>query len=60
VPALDPSDVQKPAARESQQGGTHTLRIGPDLDGDILSVRIYDRCLLTSEAIGSFRACVAS
>ncbi len=32
------------------------LRIGPALDGQILSVRIYDRYLLTSEAIGNYRA----
>ncbi|MCD6286209.1 MAG: hypothetical protein J7M39_09900, partial [Anaerolineae bacterium] len=55
VPALVPSDVQKPGARESQQGVTQTLRMGPDMDGEVLSVRIYDRYLLTSEAIGNFR-----
>jgi len=55
VPALDPSDMQEPVGRELQQGVTQTLRIGPDMDGEVLSVRIYDRYLLTSEAIGNFR-----
>jgi len=36
--------------------GTNALRIGPDLKGQVRSLRIYDRCLLTSEAIGNYRA----
>jgi hypothetical protein len=56
VPTLDLSDIQKPADQEAQNSGTQTLRIGPDLDGVVLSVRIYDRHLLTSEAIGNSRA----
>ena len=56
VSTLDLSDMQEPADRQSQQGGMQALRIGPDLDGEILSVRIYSRYLLTTEAIGNFRA----
>ena len=36
--------------------GDKTLRLGPELQGEIWSLRIYDRHLLTSEAIGNFRA----
>ena len=35
--------------------GNKTLRIGQNLKGKIKSLRIYDRCLLTSEAIGSYK-----
>jgi hypothetical protein len=56
LPGLDLSDMQKPADQPSRKGGPQALRIGPNLDGEILSVRIYDRYLLTSEAIGNFRA----
>jgi len=56
VPTLDLSHIQKPGDQDAQNSGTQTLRIGPDLDGVVLSVRIYDRHLLTSEAIGNSRA----
>ena len=36
--------------------GTGELRIGPSLDGEIKVLRIYDRYLLTGEAIANFRA----
>lgn len=38
--------------------GANTLRIGPNPEpkGPVKSLRIYDRCLLTSEAIGNYRA----
>ncbi|MBN1419466.1 MAG: exo-alpha-sialidase [Planctomycetes bacterium] len=36
--------------------GTGTLRIAPSLRGQVRGVRIYDRCLRTSEAVASFRA----
>lgn len=36
--------------------GSATLRIGDNLNGKIEHVRIYNRCLLTSEAIGNYRA----
>jgi hypothetical protein len=36
--------------------GGATLRIAPGLDGDVLHLRVYDRYLRTSEAIGNFRA----
>jgi hypothetical protein len=36
--------------------GNNTLRIGPNLKGSVKSLRIYDRCLLTSEAVGNHRA----
>ena len=56
VPTVHLCDVQEPADQQPQKDRPQTLRIGPDLDGRILSVRIYDRYLLTSEAIGNFRA----
>ena len=43
---VNPSDV----------GGPAWIRIAPGLDGAVLSIRVYDRYLLTSEAIGNFRA----
>ena len=36
--------------------GSETLRIGPHLHGEVRSLRIYDRYLLTSEAIGNYRS----
>ena len=36
--------------------GSESLRIGPALRCEITSLRIYDRYLLTAEAIASFRA----
>jgi len=36
--------------------GSKTLRVGPGLKGEIKALRIYDRYLRTSEAIGNFRA----
>ncbi len=36
--------------------GDEMLGIGPSLDGEVLSVRVYDRALLTSEAIGNYLA----
>lgn len=56
VPTLDLSDMQRPADQQSPRGDAQMLRIGPDLAGQVLSVRVYGRYLLTSEAIGSFRA----
>lgn len=35
--------------------GNDTLRIGQILKGQIKSLRVYDRCLLTSEAIGNYK-----
>ena len=35
--------------------GMDNLRIGPSLNGRVKSLRMYDRALLTSEAIGNFR-----
>jgi hypothetical protein len=40
--------------------GTNALRIGPDLKGQVKNLRIYDRCVLTSEAIGNYRAGLGS
>jgi len=34
----------------------NTLRIGPNLKGPVKSLRIYDRCLLTSESVGNYGA----
>ncbi len=58
------SDVLRPDLNELPKGegasdvvaATQALRIGPNLRGEVLSVRIYDRYLLTSEAIGNWRA----
>jgi hypothetical protein len=36
--------------------GDDMLHIGTDLSGQVKTLRIYDRCLLTSEAIGNHRA----
>jgi hypothetical protein len=36
--------------------GSPTLRLGPNLQGEIRSLRIYHRALRTSEAVGNFRA----
>ena len=36
--------------------GSDALRIGSKLQGKVLSLRLYDRCLLTTEAIGNYRA----
>ena len=36
--------------------GSETLRVAPDLNGEIHYLRIYDRYLLTAEAIANFRA----
>lgn len=36
--------------------GEDTLRIGPNMKGQVKNLRIYDRCLLTSEAIGNYNA----
>lgn len=36
--------------------GGKTLRVGPSFKGEIKALRIYDRYLRTSEAIGNFRA----
>ena len=56
VPGLDLSDMQRHPDRSAQQSDAQTLRIGPGLTGAILSVRLYERHLLTSEAIGNYRA----
>jgi hypothetical protein len=47
------SDEQERGAEATR---TDTLQIGPGLDGEILALRIYARPLLTSEAIGNYRA----
>jgi hypothetical protein len=49
-------DGQAAAGQRPQENGMQTLRIGPDLDGQVLSLRLYNRYLLTSEAIGNYRA----
>ena len=36
--------------------GDESLRIGPKLSGKVKSLRVYDRRLRTSEAIGNWRA----
>jgi hypothetical protein len=36
--------------------GANLLRVGPNLEGSILSIRLYDRYLTTSQAIGNYRA----
>jgi len=53
-PVPGPSNAQGPAGQPSREGST--LRIGPDLAGKILAVRLYKRHLTTSEAIGNFCA----
>ncbi|NLS76895.1 MAG: hypothetical protein GXY76_06510 [Chloroflexi bacterium] len=55
VPGLDLSDMRRPAG-QPPQGGAPMLRIAPDLDGEVSLVRLYGRYLLTSEAIGNYRA----
>jgi hypothetical protein len=56
VGGLDLSDMAKPADAPAGGAKTDLLRIGANLTGELLAVRIYDRRLLTSEAIGNFRA----
>jgi hypothetical protein len=36
--------------------GGRELRIAPELHGELRHVRIYNRALRTSEAVGNFRA----
>jgi hypothetical protein len=36
--------------------GAGTLRLAPNLQGEIKTLRIYNRCLRTSEAVGNWRA----
>ncbi len=36
--------------------GTATLQIAPSLRGQLMNLRVYDRYLLTSEAVGNWRA----
>jgi hypothetical protein len=36
--------------------GGRTLRIGPSLDGEVRALRVYGRCLTTSESIANYRA----
>lgn len=55
VAGLDLSDMHQPASQR-QPGGSQTLRIAPDLDGSVFLIRIYHRHLLTSQAIGNYRA----
>jgi hypothetical protein len=40
--------------------GSDTLRIGPKLQGEVYSLRLYNRCLLTTEAIRNYRAGLAN
>jgi hypothetical protein len=56
VNKLDLSDVRNMPDQDPGDGKTDLLRIGPDLNGEIFSVRIYGRYLLVSEAIGNFHA----
>jgi hypothetical protein len=56
VRPVDLRNTQEPSDRQPQMGGLQTLHIGPDTGVEVLSVRIYDRYLLTSEAIGNHRA----
>jgi hypothetical protein len=39
-----------------EANGSKTLRIGPDFHGEVHTVRIYNRALRISEAIGNYRA----
>lgn len=55
VGALDLGDMRR-AVNAPTHSAASILRIGPSLQGTVLSVRIYDRALLTSEAIGNYRA----
>ncbi len=41
----------------SNVNGSRQLRVAPDIDGYIKILRIYDRYLTTSEAIGNYLAC---
>lgn len=43
------------AERLGKTGGS-SLRVAPEVYGQVGSVRIYDRALLTSEAVGNYRA----
>ncbi len=36
--------------------GGEILRLGPSLEGELIALRIYGRCLRTSEAVSNFRA----
>jgi hypothetical protein len=36
--------------------GAPTLRVAPSLDGKLTALRVYNRCLTTTEAIGNWRA----
>ena len=36
--------------------GAAQIRIGRDIDGQVLSLRVYNRYLRTSEAVAAFRA----
>jgi hypothetical protein len=36
--------------------GSKLLRIGPKLNGKVVGLRVYERHLLTSEAVGNWRA----
>jgi hypothetical protein len=58
IPTVDPGDTQEPSDHQPQIGSLQTLRIGPGTAVEVLSVRIYDRYLLTAEAIGNFCASI--
>jgi hypothetical protein len=55
VAGLDLSDLQNKPDTGTGDSKIDLLRIGPGLNGEVFSVRIYDRYLRTSEAIGNFR-----
>ena len=43
-------------ARLDDLNGDSTLRLAPSWDGQLLTLRLYDRYFRTSEAVGNFRA----
>ena len=42
--------------RLADVSGSGVLHAAPSLSGQLHSLRVYDRCLRTSEAVGNFRA----
>jgi len=57
IPDVDLGDVQAEGSASSGAAAAEgQLRIAPSFKGQVAFLRIYDRALLTSEAIGDFRA----
>jgi len=52
------ADLSEPElyARIDDESSRNLIRIAPRFNGKILKLRIYDHCLLTSEAIGNYLA----